>query len=230
MKHSILLYGLILLLTLNSCGVISNSSNELTSGYYTQRTEGKRQQVYVDVDEEQLGIHRLSDGTAESPTVYHPEEEVTEAETIAALWQHSFDLDLLTIPLKYRPAQQGVPAQLNSDLNGAVYLGYRMDRYKPHYHDTPTGNSFLETTHFGFSFGYFTGLGNTAMTPTTTNNHIDLEYDGVVWLNGVAAIVGVNNFTVGFSVGLDSLLDENSSYWIYQTKPWIGLAVGLNLN
>lgn len=230
MKYSSLLCGLVLLLTLNSCGVLSNSSGELTSGYYTQRNEGKRQQVYVDVDEEQLNIYNLKDGHAEAPTVYYPEEEVADTEEITALWQHSFDLDLLTIPLKYRPAQQGVPAQLNSDLNGAVYLGYRMDRYKPHYHQTPTKSSLLETTHLGFSFGYFSGIGNTAVTPTTTNNNIELEYDGVVWLNGVAAIVGVNNFTVGFSLGFDTLLDENSTYWIYQTKPWIGLAVGLNLN
>ncbi len=59
---------------------------------------------------------------------------------------------------------------------------------------------------------------------------IQLEYDGFIFMNGVAGIVAVNRLTFGLGIGLDILLDKNKSYWIYQHKPWIGLTVGLNLN
>ncbi|MEJ7681528.1 MAG: hypothetical protein WKG06_27495 [Segetibacter sp.] len=48
--------------------------------------------------------------------------------------------------------------------------------------------------------------------------------------NGLAAIVGINNLSVGFLLGTDYLLDKNKRFWIYQGKPWLGLSVGLNIN
>ena len=84
--------------------------------------------------------------------------------------------------------------------------------------------------HFGFSFGVFTGFGNTFMSPTNTNNILQQEYDGIVWSKGVAGILAVNNFTLGLAFGFDNLLDKNHSNWNYKNKPWVGLAFGLNLN
>ncbi|WP_165940196.1 MULTISPECIES: hypothetical protein [Dyadobacter] len=56
------------------------------------------------------------------------------------------------------------------------------------------------------------------------------EYDGLVWGKGIAGIIGINNFTIGLAIGFDNLLDKNKQVWIYQGKPWLGLAFGLNLN
>lgn len=231
------LYALALLILLNSCGVISDpANNELHSDYYTQTQEGERQQVYVNVEDEKVEIYRMDRSSGkkfvDTSQIIKSYPETFEGRTleIPPLWEHNFDLDFLTTPLKFRPAQNGIPPQLNSELNGAAYFGYRMDQYRLSYHKDPLGRSNLQSSRFGFSFGLFTGIGNTAMTPTTTNNHIETEYDGIVWQKGLAAIIGINNFTVGFSLGFDSLLDENREAWVYQEKPWIGLAVGLNLN
>lgn len=68
------------------------------------------------------------------------------------------------------------------------------------------------------------------MSPTNTSFAIEEEYDGVIWSKGLAFIFAVNRFTTGFSLGFDSLLDKNKDVWIYQSKPWFGLAFGLNLN
>ena len=68
------------------------------------------------------------------------------------------------------------------------------------------------------------------MNPWVTNNQIVTEYDGVVWSKGVAGIIAINNFTIGLAIGFDDLLDNNKKYWIYQAKPWVGFAFGLNLN
>lgn len=51
-----------------------------------------------------------------------------------------------------------------------------------------------------------------------------------MWSKGIAGIVAINGFTVGLTFGFDKLLDKNRTVWIYEEKPWFGLAVGLNLN
>jgi hypothetical protein len=144
--------------------------------------------------------------------------------------QTSFDIDFLTIPFKYRPVSNSLPAQFNTNLNGAVYIGFRNDIYRLWYKKTPLNNYIRQTTHYGFSVGLFSGFGGTAMNPWVTDDQISSEYDGLVWLKGIAGILGVNNFTIGLALGWDNLLDKNNKVWIYQSKPWLGLAFGLNLN
>ncbi|MDX1936766.1 MAG: hypothetical protein SFU21_06605 [Flavihumibacter sp.] len=144
--------------------------------------------------------------------------------------KNTFDIDFLTMPLKLRPSLQQVPPQLNTNLNGAVYFGFRKDAYHLNSKITPLQQRQQQLNHFGFSVGGFTGIGNTFISPTTTNLQLQQEYDGVVWSKGFAAIIAINNFTVGIACGADHLLDKNRQVWIYQSKPWFGLAFGLNLN
>ncbi len=84
--------------------------------------------------------------------------------------------------------------------------------------------------HYGFLVGAFTVFGNTSITPTSTNNYLTAEYDGIVWTKGIAGIIAVNNFILGIAVGFDNFLNKNRNNWIYETKPLHGLAFGLNLN
>ncbi len=62
------------------------------------------------------------------------------------------------------------------------------------------------------------------------NNRIATEYDGVVIRKGIAGLIGIGNLTFGAAIGLDHLMDKNRKMWIYQSKPWAGFTVGLNLN
>lgn len=142
----------------------------------------------------------------------------------------SFDVDFLTIPFKYRPTLLGVARQLNTTLNGAVYFGYRQDRYGVSYRRNLLGLYRRRFTHYGFSIGGFTGLGAAVINPTVTQNQVSIEYDGVVWSKGAAAILGIDNFTLGLATGWDTLLDEDRAVWLYNSKPWIGLVFGLNIN
>lgn len=154
-----------------------------------------------------------------------------QATTKAAYFgRASFDIDFLTIPFKYRPARSGVPNQLNTNLNGTVYLGHRNDIYRLSFKKRPIHNFQREIRHYGISYGVFTGFGGTAVNSSVTNNQILSQYDGLVWAKGIAGIIGINNFTIGLAMGFDNLLDKNKQVWIYQGKPWLGLAFGLNLN
>ncbi len=226
-----------LLCFLSSCSVIQKTAKqELTDGYYTQKSNTSKQQVYVDIVDETVRIYPvtrtnnvLKVDTAQLYQLYLPIIN-TKNNVQFSLSKKSFDVDFLTIPLKYRFAEKQVNPQLNANINGAVYFGYRTDRYAIRYKLNPLQVSERKNTHIGYSIGIFSGLGNTFMSPTNTNNLLQQEYDGMVWSKGIAGIFGVNSFTIGLSVGFDNLLDQNRMIWIYENKPWIGLVFGLNIN
>jgi hypothetical protein len=143
--------------------------------------------------------------------------------------KRSFDVDLLAVPFKFRPSASGFPQQLNSNVNGNVMLGYRIDRFNEHFTRTPAGVK-KSIRHRGFAAGVFGGFGATFVSPWTTASQITDEYDGVVVTRGVTVLAGINSLTVGLGVGWDYLTDRNKNIWIYQNKPWLGLTIGLNLN
>ncbi len=224
-------------LLVSGCSIIQKTPrNELSNGIYTKKAPTYKSKVYVDLVDENIRIYPIAEGeeqqidAADTCFVYLMELNTVEKIDFS-LYQSSVDVDFLTIPLKFRKPTKGVPPQLNTNVNGAIYLGHRTDIFKINYKLNPLlRKATRNINHFGYSLGIFTGLGNTFMSPTNTNFLLDQEYDGVIWSKGVAAIVGINNFTVGLAGGLDRLLDKNRTIWIYNNKPWFGLAFGLNLN
>ncbi len=142
----------------------------------------------------------------------------------------SFDFDVLTILFKYRPAHVGFPNQLNTNYNGALFLGYRSDYYRLSYEKDPIDKYHKNINHFGYSLGLFGGLGATTMNPSVTSNYLAYEYDGVVFTKGVTGLVAIGNLTFGLALGFDHLADTNRKHWMYQGKPWLGLTLGINLN
>jgi hypothetical protein len=146
------------------------------------------------------------------------------------LKKNSFDLDVLTIPFKYRPRRPSLSNQLTTNFNGAVYIGHRSDIYKVFYEPVPLGGHTRKINHFGYSIGLFSGIGAAAMNPWVTQYQINDEYESVVFSKGISAIIGFNNVSFGIGLGNDHMIDKNKKLWIYQGKPWLGLIVGLNLN
>lgn len=142
----------------------------------------------------------------------------------------TFDFDALTMPFKYRPGSSLLPQQLTADFNGNIYLGYRIDRIKLTYQNTPLGAR-QKVKEIAFSAGVFGGLGTTFISPwTVTDPSFTDEYNGFVLSRGLAFLVGMNNLTFGVGVGWDFLTDRDKDIWIYQNKPWCGLTIGLNVN
>ena len=228
---------LLLLFVIYSCSVIQKSPRtELSDGYYTKKQGDIKQKVYVDYQSNQLVLYpvkmvkekKVVDTT--SFTSMHNNQRPKDYNNIVFLKKNSLDFDFLTIPLKYRTAREGVPHQLNTELNGSIYFGLRTDQFKIHYEENPLGEYEREIKHFGFSLGALSGLGSSVISPTTTNDLTENEYDGLIWTKGIAGIFAINSFTVGISIGIDNLLDENRAIWIYESKPWLGIAIGLNIN
>jgi hypothetical protein len=139
----------------------------------------------------------------------------------------SFDVDLSTVLLKFRPASEDVPSQLNANLNGIFYGGFRKDFFKLKSSSSPLNEISTSVRHSGFDLGIFAGIGITPVNPTVTMNRIIQEYDGIVFQKGIAVFATYANMSVGLALGFDNLLDKNKNFWIYNQKPWIGLVLGI---
>lgn len=219
--------ALLFLFSLSSCGALKETG-QFTEGYYRQ--QGNK--VYITRPGDSIVVYgaRPSHPIDTVALLRIPQMVKKEILSKYLFSQSSLDLDVITMPIKYRPAIKTFPNQLNGQINGGVFLGKRKDNFSVHETHTPLNRNKIDVNHFGFSYGIFAGFGSAIMNPSVTNNAIQIEYEGVVFTKGVAFIVALNKVTVGLALGTDALLDRNRSLWIYQEKPWLGLAVGLNLN
>ncbi len=233
--------GLVLLMACAGCTTLQESSKyEFVEGVYRAKISGAPSaKVYVDKADEAIVLYPAREYRRGQPVKLDtttkivlaiPEELDTDPRFAYTFSKPSFDLDVLTIPFKYRPGTAGIPNQLNTTFQGALFVGARRDVFRFQYKATPVGNYRRFFNHFGYSVGLFSGIGATTVNEAFTNNAVGYEYEGVVLLNGLAGIIGINNFTVGLALGIDHLLDKNRHDWVYQRKPWLGLAFGLNLN
>lgn len=225
---------ILILIYFSACNSFRETSKyEFQSArYYTSIIPSANNKVYVNVEEDTISVHPVETIEGEEVIVKTPKFIYTENvfQERELFHNPSFDIDLLTVPVKFLFAQQDVPNQLTTNFQGVFYLGYRNDFYSISYRNRPLSGPERRIRHFGSSFGIFGGLGATAINPWVTGDAVNIEYDGVVFSRGLAWIIGFNNLNVGLAFGIDYLLDRNRSVWIYQNKPWIGTAIGINLN
>lgn len=237
MKYVRLLFPLSLAVWLFGCTTMSESvRSKLANGYYeTKNPQRKPEKRYVYYKNDTIRIypvnssdHKTIDTTRASAIVCPPETKNAPDGKFTfskKMWSFNFQ----TILFKFRPSTANLPTQLNTDFNFNLYLGRRTDIYHVSYQANPLAFKKRKFDHFAYSFGFFTGFGKTPMSGSVTQNQITYAYDGLIWLNGVGAILGTKSFTFGVGVGMDQLLDHNRDLWIYQHKPWAGLLLGLQL-
>lgn len=231
-----LLFLFFIVSTFSSCGILRNAGKrEFNNGFYIQKNNNEKSKVFVDVIDDSFHVHdtyfdanKIMVDTNTYKTF--PKEVKSKTFSKTSFKKYSFDIDFITIPLKFRLKEMDIPAQLNTNLNGALYIGYRADKYLIGYESNHLGKAIRKVNHVGFSMGAFSGFGNTLMSPTNTHDRLQKEYDGIVWSKGISGFLIANSFTVGLALGVDHLLDKNKTIWIYQNKPWLGLSVGLHLN
>jgi hypothetical protein len=227
---------ILLLIAFSSCGVlIKTSKYQLSDGYYMAKSYKKKYtKVYLDNNPDTLSAYYLKKenrtwiiDTTQAPIQFVEKPSKTQEPFLFI--QPSFDVDVLTILFKFRPESENVPVQINTNLNTAIYVGYRTDLYHVRYKPNPLGfNRYV--SHYGFSFGAFGGIGATSINPSVTKNMVPIEYDGFVITKGAAAIAAVGNVSLGITLGFDNLIGGNQQHWVYENRPWVGLAFGLNLN
>jgi hypothetical protein len=141
------------------------------------------------------------------------------------------ELGIITVPVKYRPALRGFAPQLNPTINANLFVGLRRQVHTFRYRQLPISGQYVRSeTQGAISFGGFTGISQDYITPFNTAPAIGIEYDGVVWQNGLTLHLDYNHLSAGLAVGIDHLADPNRSAWIYERRPWVGAVFGFNFN
>ena len=236
MKSSLICFLFIILASITGCNTLKKSiSYPLENGRYKNISNDKSQ-VFVIFEDSLIKLFSLSKkknsffADKKSETTFLFSETQSHSPNALKLSIPSFDIDIITIPFKYRFPTKAFPEQLNTNFSGAFYSGARNDIYTFKYKQNPLGDHRRMISHFGYGAGLFAGVGSTAMNPWVTLNRIDIEYDGFVLIGGAEGVIALNRFTFGIGLGIDHLIDKNKKLWIYQGKPWLGLTIGLNLN
>ncbi len=210
-------------------------SHEFDSGFFTLKTpEIKAERVYLDLKGDSVAVYPI----ARENTIILPDANVTNGIKISSVkpgtflynstfMKSSLDFDLSTVLVKFRPARENVASQLNANVNGVLYAGFRKDYFKLKTNISPMNELHSFVRHTGFDFGVFAGFGITPVNPTVTKNRTMQEYDGIVFQKGISVFGTFENLSVGLALGFDNLLSRDRRIWIYNQNPWIGLVLGI---
>ena len=226
-------------LGISGCGLLQKSAKyAFKDGYYTYEIEGskvrsKKQYVVVGADSIKVydpeNLKGAKVDTVKAVSIAFPSKKKPLAFKNYEFRKKSIDLDIISVILKYRPPGSGFPNQLSNTWNGAFYVGFRSDVYKLSYEKNPLKVDERTVSHFGYSLGFFTGMGTSRVDPSVTLKRLDYEYDGFIGLLGIGGFIGINRVNFGLAFGYDYLFDGNKNAWIYHEKPWLGLTVGIAL-
>ena len=223
---------------LSSCILLrENSKNGFNDGIYRKTRLGQKKVYVLNIGEDTITvipIVKYKDSTVllTKQRVNYTEQQnkVKDNKLVHKYYRPSFDIDLMTITMKYRQATNNIPNQMNTNLNGALFGGYRIDEYNLNYERTPLNTYKQTVTHLGYSIGLYAGIGSTLINSSTLSQPVAIDYEGVVLLTGIAANLALERLTFGISFGTDRLLDKYNNDWIYEARPYWGFVVGLNIN
>lgn len=226
--------GLIVLCLFGSCQVLERASiHGLNSGFYSLDTGGNAEsKVYAEVGNEQMDLYPSNNGLLSKIPMLKVNLQAGDTNNLRkwTLKKKGLDIDITTMLMKYRAPAFGLPAQLNTDLNLALYAGWRRDRFILTNTKNALGKNELKISNRGYDIGVFAGPGATLISPFTTRNLRTDEYNGLILQAGVAGFVESNVASFGLAMGWDYLLSPDRSIWIYNRRPWLGFVVGIALN
>jgi hypothetical protein len=231
-KYKIIFVALIIFFT--SCNTLEKASmHGFNSGYYQLESKQKiEQNVYVAVTDEKIDVYHLTkkkpDTNAFLTIPLKPADSIQLNPVVFK--KESLDVDITAILLKYRPSVYGLPGQMTTDFNVALYAGWRHDSFKIVSRMDPLGKNHTKINNWGYDFGFFAGPGTTLISPFTTQNEVIDEYSGMIIQSGIAGFIESNVASFGIALGFDSLLNSDRKVWIYNKKPWLGFIVGIALN
>lgn len=227
-------YLLFTALYLCSCSIIEKSSiHEFDDGYYRVTTDSfQNKKIYVSVSDDVIFGNTINKtGIKEDNPVFHFQlKDPNEFAGKFSFKKSSLDIDISSVLMKYRPSVYGLPAQLSTDFNLALYGGWRKDMYRIFYETSPAGIKKLKQNHRGWDVGLFAGAGNTLVGPFSTRSVVADEYNGFIIQSGIAGFLETGFASFGLAGGFDHLTGPHGKDWIYQRKWWLGFMIGIALN
>lgn len=225
---------LLSILLLTSCSTLERAATHgLNDGFYQMKSDGMNaQEVYLEVTNEQINVHKSVNKQADLKVFQTISLQGIDSLNFTSIIfkKSSLDIDISSILFKYRPSVYGLPAQLSTDLNMALYTGWRKDTYRIMAKKNPLGKLNYKLNSRGYDVGLFAGPGTTLLSPFTTQNKRSDEYNGMIIQVGMAGFLELSMASFGFAIGFDYLPGKDRNIWIYNNKPWLGFVVGIALN
>ena len=117
----------------------------------------------------------------------------------------------ITFPFKIR-MQRNSPLEPSLSLSGLVGLQHSFNK---------EGTTSLRI---------LIGIGPSSITVDKTNSSDSASETKSAATFSLTALAQWDNVQLGISFGMDQNLDNRTDKWIYQSKPWIGLSIGINIS
>lgn len=226
-----------LVVCFSNCGILQeNSKYKFNDGIYQARRFSHDHVYVLKIDDDTIAVFpvlQFKDSTAiltkQRVNYTSTQRRLRDNKVSRNFYKPSFDLDVMTIPLKYRPAEYPLPNQLTTNFNGAIFGGYRIDDYRVSYKRTPLNVYKQSVKHTGYSGGFYVGIGSTPIDQWALKTPVNIQYEGMLLITGIAANMALERFTIGVSLGTDYLQDSYRNQWIYEGKACAGVTVGLDI-
>lgn len=137
----------------------------------------------------------------------------------------------LTIPFKFRFANNDKPGEVSTGFNAGIAWGYQwnLTKIKPIYSVNDNLMKGYNKKEISFSLSPFAGLNAVKLNKDNTGDVVTTEKNVLGISLGVVGVVSVNKFNIGLAGGVDYGLDEDAQNWDHQGQCWAGLVLGLDL-
>jgi hypothetical protein len=164
--------------------------------------------------------------------IYSTETGVKEFDKYQRSFTYSdwkFALQTLAIPLKFRKALDDgtkFPNQVESGINigFAPVIKYNINVYDPG--KKTMGKS---TNQYSINTGLIFNLGTADLKTASNAPGLKSDRKSPMFSFGTFLMFGINNINFGYAIGLDKIIGEGHSYWVYQNKMWHGVIIALDI-
>ncbi len=141
-------------------------------------------------------------------------------------------LQPISIPFKIHLPSNDVKEQISTGINLSVGYSFKSiyKSYLPVMLGTdPTKLIGHNIRTFDFSITPIAGITVIDLTDKNTVPSISASKKVFGLSTGVMGVVGILNFDLGIGLGIDHGFGNDAKSWNYQTKPWLGFAVGFDI-
>ncbi|MET2984801.1 hypothetical protein [Aureibaculum conchae] len=164
--------------------------------------------------------------------IYTSESSITDFSEYQESFKYSqfqVALQTLSIPLKFRKRVDNgsmIPNQVETGVNIGLAPVAKLSLNVFNPSEKTMGKN---TNQYSINGGLLLNLGATDLKAASSAPGISVDRKAATFTYGTFIMVGVNNFNLGYAIGWDNAIGNDSSKWVYQNKLWHGLVIALDI-
>jgi hypothetical protein len=212
----------------------SNIIVKVKKGVICEECPIKPKKAFVKLKDDKLYVNYFlnNDGLDNEATYYF---KLKNRETIT-IFHSGWQISALTIPLKYRFATERKGVDLNEEFSASLNLNLMLSwTFIGHTKFTYLKNVDNSIRDHSWSLGFFIGAAPLSLDKSnTTSAGMERLGDGIelkkgLFSTGLGVNYRYNTVGVGVFLGYDYALGSKSKIWDYDSKPWLGFSLGIDV-